>query len=229
MLTSHAVCWPRSRGWTSSSLDTFCRSGIRPILSRAYKCKESAGAQIEKLPEHAHNGRSVHCKICLQLVLDEVCDLRDLVLLVGQHLIKADHLFVSNGLVKLCLWRGLHERSVKFMLPSQEKLFVFIVKGHILHRRTMVVSLWVCFDLYFKYGLWIKRCAANEGAFIKEWQSSENGKDVGHGDAHLQVCVLAQRQDVLLYHIARWSLLEPHRDVALHLHAYLADVRHRLP
>lgn len=59
-------------------------------------------------------------------------------------------------------------------------------------------------------------------------ERSESGQNVSYRDSHLQVGVLAQRRDVLLYGIADGRLVESVCYVPLHLHANLSDVGHRL-
>jgi hypothetical protein len=83
-------------------------------------------------------------------MLDEVVDLRNLILFVEEHFVEINHVFLGNELVSLCGWRLLRERFKEFMLPSQEKQSGFIEKGHILHMRKIQAEAVSLFRLIFQ-------------------------------------------------------------------------------
>ena len=60
-------------------------------------------------------------------------------------------------------------------------------------------------------------------------ESSENGKNVCHRDTHLEVWVIAEGKDVLLYQVAGGTFFVACCDVPLDLHANFSDVGDGLP
>jgi hypothetical protein len=84
-------------------------------------------------------------------MLDEIVELRGLILLIESGLVESGEIIPGSEWTGIeGEWR-LREGLEKFVLPSQEERFVFIEKGHILHMRSNQPSLRVCVDLYFKY------------------------------------------------------------------------------
>jgi hypothetical protein len=72
-------------------------------------------------------------------VLDEIIQLRGLAVLVDDGLVEADEVVAGMG-----LGLGVGEGAVEFVFASEEELFAFIERGHILHMRSNCHSLRVC-------------------------------------------------------------------------------------
>ena len=83
-------------------------------------------------------------------MLDEIPNLRGLILLIDYHLIQPHNLPMRCLKIDGTIGWGACKRSVKFMPPSQEKLFVFIVKGHILHMKKNGAEFVGLFRLIFQ-------------------------------------------------------------------------------
>jgi hypothetical protein len=80
-------------------------------------------------------------------VLDEIIQLRGLAVLVDDGLVEADEVVAGMGLelgVLMGLGLGVGEGAVEFVFASEEELFAFIERGHILHMRSNCHSLRVC-------------------------------------------------------------------------------------